>query len=221
MRPLSGGCCFAWVSVGHWKSPDSFAYLALTRGPPISRGRRYLEDVNGGHLVVTVTVHYPAYWRMNGLTLNANRTHFEKHYGGLGCLVLLDTDTVRRTGLGEEGQGTKRPFCWWSRTLLWSEKVTCPVICYWSLQGSPVGAPPAALSEEVQPVTGPLTFWSPSVVATSPRGRLKAYGEEIEVMLYYYFGFIMGNQGIECRGSKLNLVKTTMDTTSTPIRNDY
>ena len=119
----------------------------------------------------------------NGLTPNVNGILFENHCCGLGCLVLLDTDTVRRTKLREDGQGTKRPFCL-SRTLLWSGKATCLVICHQSLQGSPVGAPPADLDEEVQLAPGPLTFRSPSVAVTFLGGRLKSHEEEIEVIVY-------------------------------------
>ena len=64
---------------------------------------------------------------------------------------------------------------------------------------------------------GPRTVPPPSAAATSLGGRLKSHKEEIEVMVYNEIGFITGNQGSECRGSKWNLVKTTMDTTSTVL----
>ena len=95
--------------------------------------------------------------------------------------------------------------------------MTGPVICHQSLQGSPVGVLPSDLEEEAQLDPGPRTVPSPSVAVNFLGGSLKSHKEEIEVMVYNEIGFIMGNQGSEYRGSKLNLVKTTMDTTSTVL----
>ena len=133
-----------------------------------------------------------------------------------GLLVLLDADAMRGQDWGEVAR-KKRRFCRWSGTPLRSGTATCPVICYRSRQGSSAGAPPADLEEEVQLDPGPRTVPPPSAAATSLGGRLKSHKEEIEVMVYNEIGFITGNQGSECRGSKWNLVKTTMDTTSTVL----
>ena len=80
-----------------------------------------------------------------------------------------------------------------------------------------MGVLPSDLEEEAQLDPGPRTVPSPSVAVNFLGGSLKSHKEEIEVMVYNEIGFIMGNQGSEYRGSKLNLVKTTMDTTSTVL----
>ena len=124
---------------------------------------------------------------------------------------------MRRTGLRGGGQGKKETLLQviWDSTLVWKGDLSCHLSSESS--GSPVGVLPADLEEEVQLDPDQCTFPSPAVTVTFLGGRLKSHREEIEVMVYNEIGFITGNQGSECSGSKLNLVKTTMDTTSTVL----
>lgn len=124
MRPFYGSYCFAWVSAdtGNLQIPLHISLGQL----PISRGG-YLGDVGRGRFgchndwgpLLAFSKQGPgmlnvlqcaglSYMMQNFPTPRTSSTHFEKRGYSLGCLVLLDADTMR-AGWGEESQETKGP----------------------------------------------------------------------------------------------------------------